>query len=434
MVIGCDAVSYEAIGEMLAKKGWLDYFLTGPHREPFYPLLISFSMRIGAIFSFSYQLIQVFLQFSILFITQLVTLRILRLLDINDWIAAFTILYLGVSPAIVNSALSLYSEIATFPLILAIILLMYHSWISFSGPKSRIILFAIVSGLTFVLMTLSKGIFEVITPVFISLFFLSALLTRNRILILNALMYFVIALAVFYTLITGYKLTNKILNDHFMVTNRGAHMLYGSVARRVEPLTREQFLAALAYIPGEGVCKSIFGQEKCSFWSLHKYDELGYKKINELKASGLRSEEVEKEAMRAAFKKILQNPGQFALFWFMEGIKMFFWESTQIGFVSYPTGLTKLFCWVPFKNGLRFLMSILTFMALIYLVNFLLHRRKNFFMPQENTKILLFLSTLLIFLFSSAHALCLIVPRYALPIVPLYLIISAFFIQRMLFR
>ena len=434
MEISCDAVGYESLGRTLAEKGWANYLLNGPTREPFYPLLVSISMRIGTFFSFPYQPIQAFLQLLILFITQLLMLRILRLLEINDWISAFTILYLGVSPAIVNSALCLFSEIATYPFILAIILLMRQSWISFSGPKSRTILFAIASGLAFVLMTLTKGIFEVIVPVFAGLFFLSTLLIRNRRFILNALMFFVIALTVFYALISGYKLANKIFNGNFVITNRGAVMFYGGTARRAEPLTCERFLTSLAFVPGEGVCEAIFGKEKCFFWSSAKSDEFGYAKVGELTAMGLRPEEVDKQIAWAAFKKILRNPVQSFLLWFMEGLKMIFWESTQVGFVSYSAGLTKLFCWPPLKNGLRLLMAILTFVGLVYLVSFLLRVRKSIFDPKENIKILLFLIAIFIFLFTGAHALCIILIRYAFPMVPLYLIISAFVMQKRIFR
>jgi len=430
MVIDCDAIGYESLGKMLAEKGWSEYFLTGPNREPFYPLLVSVSMRIGAFFSFSYQPIQVLLQLSILFIAQLMTLRILRLLNINDWISAFTILYLGFSPAILNSALSLFSEISTYPLILAIILLSYRSWISFSGRKRKIALLAIASGLAFFITTLNKAIFEIITPAFTIMFFLSTLLVRSRRFVLNALMYAVVLLCVFYALITGYKFTNKAFNNNFALTNRGDFLTYGTVARRVEPLTAGRFLAALAYIPGEGVCRDIFGEEKCFFWSFKKSDELGKAKVKALRESGLRAEEVNKEIIRSAFKKILDNPAQYVLLWFMEGLKMFFWESTQIGFVSYPAVLTKLFGWVPLKDGLRLLMSVLTFVTLAYLAVFLFRERRNLFKPQKNSHILLFLSVLFIILFNAAYAVFLILPRYVLSVVPLYLYICAFVIQK----
>jgi hypothetical protein len=434
MAISCDAIGYESLGRTLAGKGWLDYFLNGPSREPFYPLLVSISMRIGTFFSFPYQAVQVFLQLLLFFITQLLMLRILRILGINDWISACMILYLGVSPAIVNSAFSLFSEIATYPLILVVILLMYQSWISFSNAKVRVSLLAIISGLTFALLVLTKGIFEFIAPVFIGLFFLGSLFTRNRKFILNALMYFVIILVVFYALITGYKLTNKALNGNFVITNRGAIVLYGGAALRTEPLTRERLLTAIAYIPGGGVCEAIFGKEKCYFWSIAKFDELGYTKVGELTANGLRPEEVDKEISRVVFKKVLQNPWKFSLFWFVESLKMIFWESTQIGFVSYSEGLTRLFSWPPLKNGLRLLVAILTFAGLIYLGSFLVRERKSIIEPRESNKIMLFLVAMFIFLFTSAYALCMIITRYAFPIVPLYLIIIAFAIQKIIFH
>ncbi|MDO8662392.1 MAG: hypothetical protein Q7K98_04135 [Candidatus Omnitrophota bacterium] len=430
MEISCDAIGYENLGKLLAEQGWIKFFKAGLQREPVYLGLIAFSMGLEKISGISYQLIQMAIQLLILFLTQILALRILRILKINDLLSALTILYLGISPAMVNSALSLFSEIIIYPFMLAIVLLMYQAWISFSGPKIRIVVLAIATGLTLSLMTLSRGIFEFIAPVFIGMFFLSTLFTRKRRFIFNAVVYFVITLIIFYVFITGYKLTNLVLNGHFMVTDRGAHMLYGSAARRAEPLTRERFLTALAYIPGEGICNVIFGKEKCFFWSGEKLDEFAYTKAGELQASGLRPEEVDKETFRAALKIILQKPGQFVLFWFEDGLKMFFWESTQIGFVSYSAGLTKLFCWAPIKNGLRLLMAILTFVAFIYLISFLLRERKNFFVPHEKIKIILFLSLLLIFLFSSAQALFIIVGRYALPVVPLYLIILAFFIQK----
>ena len=437
MIIKHDAANYETLGKMLAGKDWLEYFRTGPNREPLYPLLVSFSMRIGGIFSISYQPIQIFLQLLILFITQLITLRILRILNINNWLSALTILYLGISPAIVNSALSLFSEIATYPLILAIVLIMYKSWLSFSGPKTQTVILAIASALIFVLMTLSKGTFEFITPVFIVLFFLSTLLTRNSKFILRGLIYLIIFLAVFYFHIIGYKSVNKMFNDNFAVTNRGALLIYGSAARRAEPLTGERFLSALASIPGKGVCQGFFGQEECSFWVFNESDRLGFEKIYQLRRANLSPEEVDKGAVRSAVNKILEKPGQYILLWFMEGLKVFFWESTQIGFVNYPAGLAGLFGWTPLKNGLRFLISSLAFLAFIYLIGFLLGERKNIFSvkgnAEENPKIILYLSALLILLFSSAYALCCIVSRHVFPIAPLQLIILAFTVQRIFF-
>ena len=50
MVVQFDAISYEELGRMIYKEGWKAFFATGPHREPLYPLLVAFSMKIGDLF------------------------------------------------------------------------------------------------------------------------------------------------------------------------------------------------------------------------------------------------------------------------------------------------------------------------------------------------------------------------------------------------
>jgi len=46
MAIVFDSINYVALGKMLYAHGWIDYFKTGPNREPLYPLLIALSMHI----------------------------------------------------------------------------------------------------------------------------------------------------------------------------------------------------------------------------------------------------------------------------------------------------------------------------------------------------------------------------------------------------
>ena len=432
MIIVYDAATYEALGKRIVNQGWIEFFRTGPNREPFYPALIAFSMGLGKSFGISYQFIQALIQLLILFLTQVLTLRILRLLKINNLLSALTILYLGISPAIVNSALSLFSEIATYPLILTIMLLIYRSWLSFTGPRFRIILLAIATSLLFVLMILNKGIFELVTPVFFFLFILSALLTRNRKLIVNAFVYLVVVLGVFYSLVIGYKSANEIFNGHFVIANRGAWGLYGSTARRMEPLTNERFLTALAFVPGEGVCHSIFGEEKCRFWSFEKAGEFGSQKISELNRSSMPPEVVDSTLILLSKQKVLQNPAQYVLLVAMEGLRMFFWESTQVGFVEYPFVLRKLFDWRPFKDGLRLVIALLTLLAFAYLGAVIWRGRKNI-LKTEGPLLFLYFCLLFIFSFIGAYLIFGIIVRYLFPIVPLYLIIIAYTLQEVCF-
>lgn len=436
MAISCDAIAYETTGRLLQEKGWIEFFKTGPHREPFYPFLISLAMRLGKYLSISYQPIIVIFQLTFLLITQLLTLLILKLLKIKDLIAALTILYLGVSPALLNSALSLFSEIAIYPFILFIVLISYYSWVVFNKCRAQIIILAIVSGMLFCATILNKAIFEIIIPGFIISMFLLSLFTRRQKFILNCLLYLLVAAAIFYSFIFAYKLTNKNFNGNFVITERGDLKLYGTAVRRTELLTKEHFLVALAYVPGEGFCQNVFGKEKCSYWGFEAIDNIGFNKLAELKNNGLKTDEVSKLTIQLAIKQILRNPLQYSLFYFLEVSRMLFWESTKIGFVTYPVVMEEIFNWKPLKNGLRFTTFALTLIALVYVVVYLWKRRKRVLdidlLPQERAEIILLLNILIIFWFIGIHSLFDTVTRYILPIVPLYLITIAFYAQRII--
>ena len=84
MYIVFDAKGYEGLGKMLHEKGWVEFFRTGPHREPLYPLLISVSMHLADIFSCSYEVITKFLQVVLLFSTQFLLLIALRQLKVKQ--------------------------------------------------------------------------------------------------------------------------------------------------------------------------------------------------------------------------------------------------------------------------------------------------------------------------------------------------------------
>ena len=432
MSIQFDAVGYEHLGRMISEQGWVEYFRTGPNREPMYPALISLAMGLGRILGLAYQLIQASLQLFVLFLSQLLVLYILRILKINNLFTALTVFYLGVSPAIVNSALSLYSEVVMYPLVLVGIILVYKSWLAFTGKRICIVILAMVTSLSFVSMALSKAIFEFVTPVFFCLFLLSILYTRNRKLIFNFLIYLTVFFTIFYLLIGGYKSVNKTFNGSAVIRDSGALVAYVTTHQRMEPLTSEHFVTALAYIPGEAVCQSIFGEEKCRFWSFANGDKLASPKISELNNSKMSTQEINDMLISISKRKILQNPGQFVLFAIIEGAKMFFWESTRIGFVVYPPILEKIFNFTPFKNGLRLGMAFLTLFSIGYLVLLLWRQRRDVFRT-ESPLLLVYLCLLFIFSFISCYSLAIIITRYALPIAPFYLIIITYVMEKHVF-
>ncbi|MDP3790402.1 MAG: hypothetical protein Q8R48_08400, partial [Candidatus Omnitrophota bacterium] len=271
---------------------------------------------------------------------------------------------------------------------------------------------------------------------FIMTVFILSLFTCKKKFIFNALIYLLVTSAVFYIPVTAYKFANKAFNDNFAVTDRGSHRLLGAAIRRTEPLTTEQFFVALSCVPGEGFCQSIFGKEKWSYWGVYAIDACGGNMVTELIKKGMKKEDAYRLAVRLAAEKALSNPGQYLLFCMMDGAKMLFWESTQIGYVCYPRVLERIFGCNLFKNGLRFSISALTFLALLYLAGFLWRRRKAIFaldrLDQGKAEIFMLFCALLILFFIGSYSLFATVPRFALPIASLYLIIVGFFLEKVI--
>ena len=431
MVIACDAMGYEALGKILAQKDWLEYFRQGLNREPLYPFLVSLSIRLGVFLHISYQLIQVVIQFFIIFITQLLMLYVLRRLKIKNWISAGIILYFGISPAIINSALSLFSEVSTYPLVLGVVVFAYQSWLSFFKEKSRVILPAVLTSIFFLLLAFNKAIFEPVTLLFGVFVFGTTFFTGKRKVILNGFIWLIVFFAFFGSGTTGYRFMNKSFNGYFEITDRGKSLFYGSVIRRTEPLNKKRILSAFTYVAGENVCNALFGKEECDFWSFEKVDQFRFQKSNELVKKRLPPNRVDNELFLLSFPKIFHKPFQYFSLTFLESWKAFFWESAKIGFVSYPVLLENIFNCVFLKNTLRAIMALLTFLSIVYSFYLLLLDRKNLFICKENHNIVILLTLILICLFNFFSALATILPRHIFPIVPLYLILIGSFIQEL---
>ena len=109
----------------------------------------------------------------------------------------------------------------------------------------------------------------------------------------------------------------------------------------------------------------------------------------------------------------------------------------KIGFVDYPAPLAALFNLPLFKDGIRFMMSLLTFLALLYLVRFIWSSLK--YASSDNKKpdeptILLFCMLALIIAYTTLHSFFFVITRYILPIAPLYLIIITFSLEKIVSR
>ena len=183
MLIAMDALGYEHLGRLIQQKGWENYFIAGPNREPFYPWFISISMTMAAFWNTSYIPIQKIFQIIVFCFSQLLLFKLLLEFKIRPAVSGLILIYFGFSPALVNSVFSLYSEIVTYPFILGIIMIsfaMLKDLPKAHWPKVR--LKCVYLTLMFLCITFTKGIFEYICPVFLVCLLIIASVTcvRNR--------------------------------------------------------------------------------------------------------------------------------------------------------------------------------------------------------------------------------------------------------------
>jgi len=436
ILISHDAIDYEELGLMIYKNGWMEYFKTGPHREPLYPLSIAVSMKIADFFSVSYQLVQKVIQVMILFLTQILMFNLLNKLRISNRMKLITILYFGFSPAIVNSAFSLFSEIITYPFVLAIILIAVSSWraIHNSGFR-RIAALSFFTSILFALASFGKGVFQYVFLFFLIPYiflFINSIRKRNKTILQRSVLYIAVAVLIFNSFIVPFKLMNKRFNGHFEFTDRYVAVLFGNAAKRVDPpLTSRLVAAHVASIPGKGVCRLFFSEKECRYCEFLAADDYVEGSLAEL-LENTPEDKIKSKTLSLTFKKIRKKPLQYVLFTGIEALRMAFWESTQVGFVDYPPWLEKLFSFKLFKNGLRLLMGIVTFLALFYMTTVIYKNRMKLFNPYlvENEGLMVcFFAFLIIFSYTGLYAFFSILIRYGLVIAPLYLICIAYFIN-----
>lgn len=441
MVIVFDAMIFEHLGTLIYHSGWIEFFKTGPHNEPLFPLLISFSMRVADFFSVPYQIVQAGIHILILFSTQLLTLFILSQINISKSIKALVVLYMGISPILVNAAFSLWSEIAALPFVPGIILVGVQSWGAILGHKhKKTILWGLCFAFIFIVMVSVKALFEYIFVAFMAPYLVllfRSFIKKERKVFISALLFLVATLSVFNSYLFFYKSLNQKYNGHFMLADRGPWIFYGNAMRRAEPLTFKRFAAYLAFVAGDNVCYNLFDKSDCDFWSFYTINNIGLPKLKELESGGVPGGEIDSVMLALAKEKILENPLQQTLLVFIEGFKMLFWESTRIGYVSYPPWLQKVFEFAPFKSGLRLLSFLITLISLIYTLRHVIRSKDQVFRyqdPQNRGTHILFFSLVFIMSYIGFYSLFNISARFASLLVSLYLIMIAFTIQKTMLK
>lgn len=441
MVIAFDGLGYQTRGLIIYNHGWAEYFKTGPHKAPLFASLIAISRHLSDYLPLNFLKIQTLIHMLILAFTQILSYKLLRLLKINSLIICATILYIGLSPAIINSAFSLWAEIITYPFILIIVITSFRAWkaIYSSQHSKKVFFLAMTLGLSFFGISMVKAVFEGVFILFLLPYFLlgyHSLRSKQLFVFRKASIFLITTIILFNAPLLAYKTLNYKYNQHFALTNRGANIVYGNTIKRTHKLTFRDVAASLASIPGEGVCRKIFTKNECWRWGATAHDFYGKAKLKELQESGMPTEEIDPMLFSMARKQIRKKPLQFLFLVGIENFKMFFWESTSIGYVNYPPRLTKLFHFGPFKNGIRLIISILTIWSFLFTVSYMWknrHFKKKISSLTDQELFILLPILSLIIAYTLLHSFVTIHTRYGLTIAPLFLIMIAFQLQKMYF-
>lgn len=436
MVIHHDAIGYERLGSKLYQEGFASYFKHGLSREPLYPMTIAFSMKAGEFLGLSYQLVQKALQVFFLLSSQLLLFYLLTQLRISKGIKFLVVGYFGISPAMVNAAFSLYSEIVALPFVLLLLMGGVMAWGCGEASKRTVGKAIILTSIGFVGACFVKGIFQYIFVIFMLPFF-GRLCVRWGQRATRAwrqcLVYIISVTLILGSFLLGYRLINKVFNNNFDFTNRYDVLLYGNASKRTVSMDSSQFWAHVAAIPGEGFCRKFFTEEQCRYCGFQQADKVRGKELPAL-VGGVTPDEQHQKTLWLAFEAMKRRPAQYLFLTFLECFKMGFWESTHIGFVDYPPLLTRLFNNKIFSHGIRLGISLMTQLSLLWLWGQMLFgwklHRKNM---NSRFAIILFLF-FIINSFTAFYALFSILTRFAFPIVPLYFLTVALFLDQVLVR
>ncbi|MCB9757101.1 MAG: hypothetical protein H6753_01600 [Candidatus Omnitrophica bacterium] len=434
-----DAQGYYDLARMITQQGWLTYFTSGPNREPIYPFLVAFSMWLTAPESFL-AVLKIF-QIFLLGTTTFLVFAFLSRCGVSRWLACLAMVYIGLSPAMINTALSVYSEIAAHAFILGIAWWSSEVFYSLQRREDKNFFWSgFVWAVLFLLAILVKSAYEVIS--FLCLIPFGVLLWRawqqkDVSGVRKAAAFLLTAIVVVQMGVGGYKYLNYKYNGLYVMTDRAAWALYGSAARRQQPLTPRGFGAAAAYnlFEDEG-CRIFFSAQECRAWDVAASDKLAEEKNYQVSANFPRQQQ-NQELLRLSLAKILENPFQYVVLMAVDWVHLFFWESTRIGFVAYPDWLDKVYDQPILARGLRFLAGAASLTAWLC-SGIVLWRRRKLLRDSRNQEDKIFVSILfvsyMILCHTLLHALFFTVPRFSLPIAALFIVLIALIVEVGFFR
>lgn len=430
-----DATEYDRFGRLIFEKGWAGYFRAGLNREPLFSFLISRAIEMTKGGTVPYAIHLKFYLLIFLSVAMIGTYQITRLMGAGRNISGLAALYIGISPVILNSTLWLWSEAASYPWVVWIIIFSVKLWRAIREERPWKSVVSTAGGLAglFVIFTMVKAVAATMLVFYLIPFyiaFLSFAFRRHWRMLGRAAVAVGIILAIMGAAVHGYKSLNQHYNGRYELVNRGDYALYGNTFRRLQPVNRDRVFQALLSVPRLGLCEHFYGNE-CVFWSYVESDLIFSRARDNLTARGLNAEQISKFFVSNSIELMAGHPVQQAFFMIIEASKMLFWEN-RLYFVKYPAWLAKVYSQPVLINMLCFGWALLSLAgvlcAILYLFGWL--RAKNRVDGEKRFATRLF-TFWFIACFSGLYSFYFIDIRYAFPIAPLFVALLAVCLGRL---
>ena len=362
-----DAIGYDHLGRVLLSNDWGTYFRE-LNREPFFPFLISLAMRLeqGTGIGYTY-ILKGFLLIE-LALAMAGTYRLARLLGARRLGAGMAAFYLGVSPAIVNSTLWLWSEAAVYPFIVWGVIWLIYAWREMFSDRNihDLVWYAALASVCFIFAAMVKASLAVVFICLLLPYYacvLYGLWRQNWRQVYRALLVSLICALAMGAYVENYKFLNWRGNGNYAITNRADLALLGNTVRRLDPQALQLIPQAVLAAPRLGLCEKRYGAS-CGYWSYVTSDKVNEQYGQQLMAQGLTDQERREMFFKTSFQLMRAHPFQEVFFSAIEGMKMFFWEN-KLYFVKYPEVLARLFSNMSVIYTLCFLLAGLSLAALI---------------------------------------------------------------------
>jgi hypothetical protein len=407
-----DAIGYEELGRQIVTQGWAAYFHQ-LNREPLFPALVAKAMAAGKAYGLDYTLFLKAFLLMFLAATVVGVYRLVRIMGARRWAAGVAAFYTGVSPSLVNANLWMWSEGAALPWGIWGIFFSIRCWrAARAGQEPRAFKFSLLAGICFIFLFLVKAAVSVVVPVFCLPFAAAGIVYglrkdpgRAKIFCLSA----VILGVVFSLAVESVRWVNWRMNGNYALTNRVDGALFGNTVRRLQPLTRDRWIQAGLSLPRLGLCEQVYGRE-CVYWTYRQSDDIIDQALKYCARRQLTPEQRQDFLVGGSFRLMARHPFQQAVLSAMESAKMLFWEN-RVYFVRYPEWLTAVYGNNAWVTGLCFFWAV---SSLGGLTAGLFQRRAEVFLP-----------AFFVVLFMAAHAIFFIDIRYALPVAPVLVALSA---------